>query len=120
MATTEKEEKPKKKKTLGLTARQSFKRQRQMQGYRNDRNTVLGLITAVLTVGIVWFVLAGGINQKAFFDECGRIANNIGNWFAERFGVDDIDVTDQGIYIKGQAPEGAESLGSENSENNND
>lgn len=107
----ENEEQPKKKKkSLGLSARQSFRRQRRMQGYRNDRQTVLELISAAVIIFLIWFVLSGGINQKAFIDECGRIAHNVGSWFSEKFGGDNIKVTDQGVYIDGQAPDGAKEL----------
>jgi len=110
MEEEQKEVKHKKKKSLGLSARQSFKRQRAMAGMRADRAAFFEIIGLILVIGLVWFALSGGVNQAKFIEQCKSTAYSIGQKIDQFFNPDKFVVTDCGTYIKGTEPEGCSSI----------
>lgn len=95
-------EKKKKEKTeIKLPkAWQSVKHRNEMAQGRETYNDLWKAIGILLAVGVLLFVLMGGINQRKaveWFMEFGRrIGDTVDSWF----NPDDIVVNDDGIYYK--------------------
>lgn len=96
-----KEKKQKKQKTeVKLpNARRSIRRQRQMAQGKADYNDMWTLIGALLVVGLVLFILFGGINQRAFWETMKDMGDKIGQTVSEWINPDQVIFTDDGIYV---------------------
>lgn len=101
----QKQSKPEKKKKQSTTvklpnARKSIRRQRQMAQGKANYEGWMGLLGTILLVGIIAFILMGGVNQRKLFETCGKWSQEIGQKFTSWFNPDDIVVNDDGIYYK--------------------
>lgn len=98
-----KPEKKKKQKAVSVklpNARKSIRRQRQMAQGKANYEGIMALIGAILLVGLIAFVLMGGINQRKAFETIGGWSQSIGEKFSSWFNPDDIEVNDDGIYYR--------------------
>ena len=70
---------------------------------------VFKVILTIIGVGLVLFILLGGINQRKFLESIFQIGSNIGEKTENITSPDIIDITDDGIYLNpdkaGQAVE---------------
>ena len=60
---------------------------------------VFKAVMVIIGVGLVLFVLLGGINQRKFLESIFRIGSNIGEKTEKVTSPDIIDITDDGIYL---------------------
>lgn len=81
-------------------ARAQLKRQKEMNRIRSDRDGASSLITGLIVALIIIFVLLGGINQRKTWEAAQRLGSNIGHTISSWFSADDIEVNDDGVYIK--------------------
>lgn len=98
-----KPEKKKKQKAVSVklpNARKSIRRQRQMAQGKANYEGIMALIGGLLLIGIIAFVLMGGINQRKTFETIGEWSKNIGEKVNGWFNPNDIVVNDDGIYYK--------------------
>ena len=60
---------------------------------------VFKVVLVIIGVGLVLFILLGGINQRKFLESIFRIGSNIGEKTENITSPDIIDITDDGIYL---------------------
>lgn len=97
-----KQKEPKKKKNSTSVklpnARKSIIRQRRMAQGKAEYNGIFDLIGAVVVVGLILFILFGGINQRRFVETMDKWAQTIGYKFQQIVHPDQVIVNDDGVY----------------------
>lgn len=82
---------------------------------------IFSIISLILVCGFIFILISGAINQKNMFKVIFSWMWSSSEKVAE--GVDSgdiVDITDQGIYLKGRAPDGAKNLNDNSSSSNSD
>lgn len=94
-------EKKKKEKTeIKLPkAWQSVKHRNEMAQGRENYNSIFTAVGAILVIGLIAFVLFGGINQRKTIEWFFEFGRHIGDIVTSWFNPDDIVVNDDGVYI---------------------
>lgn len=80
---------------------------------------VVGLLASIFGIGLIAFILLGGINQRAFFETMGSVAQNIGKFFTSWIDKAEVDVTSDGVYIKPAGENGGIITGNEETSDEN-
>ena len=96
-----KKEKKKKKERVDINlpkARASMKRSREMKQMRANYEDLWKLIGALLLIGVIAFILLGGINQRAAWEALKELGKNIGETFIKLFGGGSLNANENGIY----------------------
>lgn len=121
MAEEKKTKKKKEQVSVKLpNARKSISRQKQMAQGKADLQGWWTFIGIAVAAGLILFILLGGINQRKFFETMKNIGVNIGEKVASWIHPDDIQVEDDGIYLRPGSGKKAEEEQEKQQENNND
>lgn len=102
-AASAKPKEPKKKKKNSTSvklpnARRSIIRQRRMAQGKAEYNGIFDLVAAAVVVGLILFILFGGINQRKFVETMGRWSQTIGEKFQQIVHPDQVIINDDGVY----------------------
>ena len=93
----------------------SMKHRNETSQARTNYEDIFKLVGVLLAVGVILFILLGGINQRKAWEAMKKWANNVGRTVAGWFSKGDIEVNDDGVYWR---PNGTESA-TETDENGN-
>lgn len=80
------------------SARKSIKRQRHMAQGKAEWNGMMELLTGVIVVGLILFILFGGINQRKFFETMKNWSDTMGQKVQQIMNPDQVIVDDDGVY----------------------
>ena len=97
-----KKEKQKKKEKVQLklpNTRHLIKRQRAVAQGKANYNDLYAFVGVVFLIGLILFVLLGGINQRKFIETVYRISQRWGETISQWFNPDSIVVNNDGIYL---------------------
>jgi hypothetical protein len=93
------EKKKKEKVTINLPkARASMKRSKEVNQMKQANSDMWSGIGIILAVGIVLFILLGGVSQKGVWEAMKNWSHNIGETVSEWFEGGDVVVNDDGVY----------------------
>ena len=103
----EKQKKKDKKKPQSVSlpnARRSIRRQREMAQGRANYEDTFKLVGVIASVLLVLFLLLGGINQRKFLTTIIDIGMGWGEKVGNLIGENQVEITEDGVYLEGHAP----------------
>lgn len=97
------EKKKKKKESVNINlpkARASIKRQHEMGQMKNNYEDAWKALGIILLIGLILFVILGGINQVAFWEFFKTWAERVGNAISNWLDSGNVVQNENGIYYQ--------------------
>lgn len=112
MAEKKKKEKKQKDKTQIVLPKawQSVKHRNETAQAKTNYEDMWKAIGVVLIIGVIAFVLLGGVSQTGTLKAIAKWSNNVGNWVGNWINAGEVITNEDGIYIKPGVPNSSEQI----------